>query len=124
MFRVLSAHESQAREIDYGADVGTITLTVFRELTGKKKPPDPSDEAKEAAVVYKGTLETKPQPGEPAKPESLGALTARLLEDANRGIIAEGPTKPGDVRVVKFEPDPLPVMCLTVIYYNPRNPPR
>jgi hypothetical protein len=131
VFRVLSVQESQAREMDYGADVGTITMTVFRELTGKKKPLDPSDEAKEAAVVHKGTLETKPQPGEPVKPESLGALTARLLEDANRtifdsggGLIGEGRTENSLVKVVKFEPDPLPVMSLTVSYYNPRNPPR
>jgi hypothetical protein len=128
LFRVLSVQESQAREMDYGADVGTITLTVFRELTGKKKLPDPSDEAKEAAVVHKGTLETKPQPGEPVKPDSLGALTARLLEDSTRsiegGLIGEGETKQSKVKVVKFEPDPLPVMCLTIIYYSPRNPPK
>src|SRR5207244_2643341 len=68
-FRVLSVQESQAREMNYGADVGTITLTVFREWKGKKKPPDPSDEAKEAQVVAKGTLQTKPQPGEPEKPD-------------------------------------------------------
>lgn len=57
-FRVLSVPESKEREINYGADVGTITVTVFRELKGKAKPPDPSDEAKEAAVVSKGTLQT------------------------------------------------------------------
>jgi hypothetical protein len=124
VFRVLSAHESQAREMDYGADVGTITLTVFREAKGKKPPPDTTEEAKEAQVVNKGTLETPPQPGEPDKPDTLGALTARLLEDTQRGLIAEGPVRPGEVTVVKFDPDPLPVMCLTVIYYNPRNPPK
>lgn len=124
VFRVLSAPESQAREMDYGADVGTITLTVFREWKGQKKPPDPSDEAREAQVVHAGTLQTKPQPGEPEKPATLGALTARLLEDANRGIIAEGPTQPGAVTVVKFDPDPLPVMCLTITYYHPQNLPR
>jgi hypothetical protein len=126
VFRVLSTHESKSREMDYGADVGTITLSVFRELQGKKKPPDPSEEAKEAQVVYKGTLETKPQPGEPAKPDNLGALTARLLEEANlsRGLIAEGPTKPGGVTVVKFDPDPLPVMSLTITYYHPQDLPR
>jgi hypothetical protein len=132
LFRVLSAAESHAREVDYGANVGTITLTVFRAWNkDKKKPPqDPSDEAKEAMAVHKGTLETKPQKDEPEKPDNLDALTARLLAEANsstppiRALVVPGQEEQGEVKVVEFDPDPLPIMTLTVIYYKPSNPPK
>jgi len=123
-FRVLSAPESKDREISYGADVGMITLTVFKELKGRPKPPDPSDEAKEATVVAKATLQTKPEQGEPDRPSTFGSLKARLMADANRGLIGEGQREQGGVTLVKFVPDPLPVMTLTVIYYHPQDLPK
>ncbi len=127
-FRVLSARESRERESKYGADVGTITMTVFRERKDKPKPPDLSNEAREAAVVSKGTLETKPNKDEPAKPANIDALMARLLADATRGgeggLIAEGERRPGATITVKFTRDPLPVMSLTIVYYHPQDLPK
>jgi len=120
-FRVLSAPESKEREISYGADIGMITLTVFTEWKGK--PPDLSDEAKEAAVVAKGRLGTTPEKGEPDKPSTFAALKARLLEDANRGLSAEGQRGLTGVALVRFVPDPVPVLTLTVIYYHPQDLP-
>lgn len=108
-FRVLSAPESKAREVNYGADVGTVTVTVFAE--GKEPTPDLSDDAAEKTAVAAAKL-----PNEPSK--SFDSLKAKLLEDANRGLIAEGAQVEGKVRVVKFTPAPTPVMTLTVVYYK------
>jgi hypothetical protein len=108
-FRVLSAPESKAREVNYGADVGTITLTVFPE--GSAPAPDLAEDAAEKKAVAAAKL-----PAESSK--SFDALKAKLLEDANRGLIAEGAQVEGKVRVVKFTPAAAPVMTLTVIYYK------
>ena len=69
-FRVLSAPESKAREVNYGADVGTITMTVFPE--GKEPAPDLSEDAAEKSAVATAEL-----PAEPSK--SFDALKAKLL---------------------------------------------
>ncbi|HKB05596.1 MAG TPA: hypothetical protein VKD90_25455 [Gemmataceae bacterium] len=106
-FRVLSAPESKAREVNYGADVGTITMTVFTE--GKEPAPDLSDDAAEKKAVAAAELPPS---------ESFDSLKAKLLEDANRGLIAEGAQVEGQVQVVKFTPAATPVMTLTVIYYK------
>jgi hypothetical protein len=108
-FRVLSVPESKAREVNYGTDVGTITLTVFPE--GKAPAPDLSEDAAEKSAVAAADL-----PAEPSK--SFDALKAKLLEDANRGLIAEGAQVEGKVQVVKFTAAATPVMTLTVIYYK------
>ena len=108
-FRVLSAPESKAREVNYGTDVGTLTMTVFPE--GKAAAPDLSEDAAEKSAVAKAEL-----PAEPSK--SFDSLKAKLLEDANRGLIAEGAQVEGKVQVVNFTPAATPVMTLTVIYYK------
>ena len=108
-FRVLSVPESKAREVNYGADIGTITMTVFQE--GKPAAPDLSEDAAEKTAVAKAELPTAPS-------QSFDALKAKLLEDANRGLIAEGAQVNRKVQVVKFTPSASPVMTLTVIYYK------
>ena len=108
-FRVLSAPESKVREVNYGADVGTVTVTVFAE--GKEPAPDLADNAAEKTAVAAAKL-----PNVPSK--SFDSLKAKLLEDANRGLIAEGAQVEGKVQVVKFTPAPTPVMTLTVVYYK------
>jgi hypothetical protein len=114
---VLSAAESKSREMNYGADVGTISLTVFRQRSSAAPPPDPLEarEEKRARVVATAKL--------PEKKESLGAMKAALLAEANegetRGLIGEGEKKASRVKLVKFDPDPTPVMSITLIYYRP-----
>ncbi|MBO0700455.1 MAG: hypothetical protein J2P46_18805, partial [Zavarzinella sp.] len=108
-FRVLSAPESKASEVNYGTDVGTITLTVFPE--GKPAAPDLSEDAAEKSAIAKAEL-----PAEPS--DNFDALKAKLLQDANRGLIVEGKQVAGKVQVVKFTPAVTPVMTLTVIYYK------
>ena len=107
IFRVLSAPESKARELNYGPDVGTLTLSVFPE--GKAPAPDLAEDAAEKSAVAKAEL--------PAS-KNFDSLKAKLLEDANRGLIGEGAQVAGKVQVVNFTPAATPVMTLTVIYYK------
>jgi hypothetical protein len=113
-FRVLSRAESKAREMNYGADVGTITLTVFRAGTGRAAPAvGLTDEAEDLAVLNRGLFPDK-------TPRNLAALRQQLRKDVERGgLIAEGETKPGEVVKVKFTPDPVAVMTATITYYKP-----
>jgi hypothetical protein len=111
-FRVLSVAESKERAINYGDDVGTITLTVFRELREETKAPDLSEDVAEVAAVGRAELPQK-------QSANYHALKARLLQDANRGLLGEGEKESGTVRHVEFTPDPIPVMSLTIVYYRP-----
>lgn len=113
-FRVLSKAESKAREIDYGADVGTVTLTVFKDLKGRPPGGDLSEETQGTKVLEKAKVPAR-------KPDNFNALTAQLIEEANssRGLIAEGNTVDNGITVVKsFTADPTPVMALTLAYYK------
>jgi hypothetical protein len=115
-FRVLSRAESKAREMDYGADVGTITLTVFRERkTEDETDPAESREDRNARMVAQGSL--------PEEKETYESLKAAMLAESNagetRGIIGQGEKEKKKVRVVKFTPDPTPVMTATIVYYRP-----
>src|SRR5262249_5013881 len=77
-FRVLSQTESKAREINYGADVGTITLTVFGERSTKPPKADLlDDEGIDAFVLTKAARPAQ-------KLETFAALKSTLLDDANR----------------------------------------
>src|SRR5262249_2154655 len=78
---------------------------------GTARAPALADDAAEKTAVAKAKL-----PAEPSK--SFDALKAKLLEDANRGLIAEGAQVEGKVQIVKFTPSATPVMTLTVIYYK------
>jgi hypothetical protein len=112
-FRVLSRAESKAKEIDYGADVGTITLTVFRERQGKSPAGDLSDETQNTNALEQAKRREK-------KPDNLGALMAQLLADGNRSshLIGVGDDKPDAIRILKFDPEPAPIMSITAIYYK------
>jgi hypothetical protein len=108
---VLSKAESKEHEINYGADVGTITLTVFGESKGTRSPDDLRDETQNTKVVEKAKLPEK-------KADNFNALTSQLLADANRGLITEGNVVGQKIQVIKFAADPTPLMSLTVIYYR------
>jgi hypothetical protein len=69
-FRVLSVAESKEREVNYGEDVGTITMTVFRELKGEPKTPDLAEDVAEIAAVSWAELPDK-------KADNYHALKAR-----------------------------------------------
>lgn len=111
LFRVLSKAASKAREIDYGADVGTITLTVFAEQVGRLARGDLTDETQNTKVLERGKVPAQ-------KPDSFASLTAKLLEDSERGLIESGAKVGSAINVVKFTADPTPLMSLTVTYYK------
>jgi hypothetical protein len=109
-FRVLDKTESKDREIDYGKSVGTLSITVFAQGT----PPalELDEDKRESQVVETSQLPEKPS-------STFGALKAKLLADANRGLIAEGNLVPGQVRAIQFVTSPTPVMTATATYYQP-----
>ena len=107
-FRVLGNSESKSREVDFGDEVGLISMTVFAE--GDAQPFDLGEDAQESQIVENARLPVKPS-------KSFGALKAKLLADANRGLITEGNVVQGQVRVVKFQPNPIPIMSATAKYY-------
>ncbi|MGA2256948.1 MAG: hypothetical protein ABSG53_20035, partial [Thermoguttaceae bacterium] len=88
-FHVLSPQQSKAREIDYGDDVGLITLEVFRERPkGTEPPPAPAadDNYEDLAALLRSDF-----PAAPA--ENIDALQAQLRDSAisvSRGIIVSG----------------------------------
>jgi len=142
-FRVLSQAESKSVEMNYGADVGTITLTVFKEKgkaqapqktelaksdgaktdaaktdTSKNSPPPdlPNDEAEDVAALTRGLHPKQP-------PKNLAALKHQLREGGRkgsetRGLIAQGQLTSNRIQIVKFELDPTPVMAASIIYYK------
>jgi hypothetical protein len=115
---VLSPQQSKAREIDYGDDVGLITLEVFRERPkGTEPPPAPAadDNYEDLAALLRSDF-----PAAPA--ENIDALQAQLRDSAisvSRGIIVSGNEFDNKVRKVAFDPIPKPVMTVTIIYYKP-----
>lgn len=143
-FRVLSAAESKAAEMNYGADVGTISMTVFREVGGDPIPettpskstvtqpeptkiakkPDPSptlptdlpDESAEDLLALSRGIQPK------ATPKNLAALKHQLREGTRstdtRGLIAQGQQTASNVVKVSFVTDPTPLVSATVVYYN------
>lgn len=116
-FRILSKAESKAKEMDYGADVGTISLTVFSEA-GPTTPKPPvidlaDDEADDALIISRGLFLQ-------SKPKSLDALKSQLaLTSQTRGLIDEGVIGEGKTVTVKFVADPRPIMSATLRYYRP-----
>jgi hypothetical protein len=114
-FRVASMAESRAREVYYGRDVGTITLTVFREQTRKPKPMILDDMGQYEIVVKKMTEL-------PTRPKNYNALKAQFLDEVNdpRGLFMPGKLEGSKVDVVSFVADPNPIMCSTIVYYRKR----
>jgi hypothetical protein len=116
-FRILSAQESEANMMNYGADVGTISLVVFRELKSLRTSPSLLDEdAEDLAAVSRSRLPEK-------QPLNLAALKYQLRSgsgsNATRGLIVEGNKIDAAVRILTFTPDPTPVMAATITYYHP-----
>ena len=109
-FRVLNRDDSKAREVDYGAEVGTLSITVFGE--GQLARPKLDEDDQEAELVESGKLPD-------ASASSFGALKAQLLADANRGLIVEGNRIEGKINVVKFQAGETPLMSATATYYTP-----
>lgn len=117
-FTVLSRAESAARAMDYGRNVGQIQLTVFQELTGPKPTPSLIDEDEEDLVAMLRGIQPRDTP------KNLGALKRQIRSAGKdslqtRGLIVQGEKTENAISIVKFEPDPTPVMSVTITYYKP-----
>ena len=108
-FKVLSQSESKNREMDYGKDVGTISVTVFPEGAAKKLVLDQN--VRDSELVEASLLPKKAS-------STFGALKAKLLAGANRGLIAEGDVTAGAVKTVKFRCSSTPIMSAVAEYYS------
>jgi hypothetical protein len=117
-FRILSRPESKEKEFYYGADVGLITMAVFRNRDEKSEPPprDPKDsfEEEDERALQRGMF-----PAE--RPEELSRLKELLRKEKSetRGLIGSGPEVESKVQTVKFTADPTPVMAISIRYYKP-----
>ncbi len=118
-FRVLSPAESRANVVNYGADVGTISMVVFREARGEKKRLALDDEAEDLAALTRGTYPRRP-------PDNLAALKFQLRSRGTAatrgpmgGLIAQGKEIGATIRCLSFEADPTPIMSATITYYRP-----
>ena len=114
-FVVRSAAESKANEVNYGADVGTVSYSVFREQPLPAKKPSLDNDAKkeEAAVVN--------PPAPPADlPQDAGPLKNALNDDAPLGLLEKsGFQLASNVRHVSFT-NPVLVSTATIRYYKPQ----
>ena len=113
-FRVLSQSESAKNVMNYGSDVGTISLIVFREAKGGGEAIALEEEAEDVAAVSRGAFPAKP-------PLNLAALRFQLRQGAgepSRGLIVQGEQIGAAIRRVEFRPDPTPVMAATITYYR------
>jgi hypothetical protein len=111
-FKVLSREESKGEEVNYGPDLGTISLVVYRESKG----PPGKTESEEEGVISRGAYPKK-------LPRSRTALWEQLEELAqekrDRGAVVPGDKVDSSVTEVSFVADPTPVQQATIIYYRP-----
>jgi hypothetical protein len=125
-FTVLSGDASQRREFDYGADVGSISVTVFDD-----------ESSVQPAMVSPGSLAGQRSAADVAMldrgiridsvahnqtPQQLReALVRGGVASETRGLIVESDkTERRDLDLVEFKPVPTPVMVGVVTYYEPR----
>ena len=111
-FVISSPAASKANELNYGADVGTIQLFVFRESPNMaiKRSSQEIDEDEAIGLISRGELPQEPSP-------NIGALRARLQALDMKGVIQNGVTRvPSGFSKVRFRPYPTPVMAATIVY--------
>ncbi len=118
-FRVASLAESKSREMDYGEHVGTISITVFPELTVQPRsdPISIDEDAEDFAILNNARQPDK-------TPSTLGALKSQLTQIVMRNLIVEGATISKSVNKTSFTRDRLPIMTATVRYYNQQDLPQ
>ncbi len=117
-FKVLSRQEAQKNDIYYGDDVGLISMTVFVERTTPEPAAKLTDaEDADMLAISRGVFPDQPA-NQPAAP-NLAALRNRMESLGTRGPMAPGVSKEQGIQLVKFSPDPTPVMSVVVRYFKP-----
>lgn len=117
-FRVLSSRDSGSRAIDYGRDVGMISVTVFKEReivdsdSGKETA---NDEAEDFAILTRGAFPIEPAGSLIDLREKLERRPANL---ELRGLIVQGDSIEQKSTRASFNADPDPVMAASIRYYG------
>jgi hypothetical protein len=113
-FRVASPHESRQREVYYGSDLGTISMTVFGEAPAKR-PQLLTYDQQDEQLISRAEL-----PKQKTKPSTFAELQQNLYKGIERSwlIVEGGPKEPSGIRRVVFQRDPVPVMTMTLYYYK------
>jgi len=115
-FRVLSDRESQNRTIDYGRNIGLVSIVVYQERSTSK--PILSEDQIDLAVQSQAQLPVRTAPSRGQLGKSL--FDQLMDQDGTRGLIAEGESKAAAINTVTFDRDPTPVMATSIRYYAPR----
>jgi hypothetical protein len=123
-FRILSPAESRQSEVNYGGDVGLITLVVFRERQGEAPTPVllPQDQqflADDVAAVKAGAFPEKPAKNVSAFKFQVRDLAKKSRGLATRGLIGEGEAAAHRIRDVTFAAEPVAVLTASLRYYRP-----
>ena len=133
--------------MNYGADVGMISLTVFREVGGEPLPEAVPAKTPNAPQPETPKIAKKPDPSPtppadlpeesaedlialsrgihpPSTPKNLAALKHQLREGSRtadtRGLIAQGQVTASAVKKVQFTADPTPILSAAINYYSPK----
>jgi mono/diheme cytochrome c family protein len=112
--QVQAVAKSKAGEVRYSRDVGTISLTVYREAADKQAAARGEGASDEAALARGDFAKDKPA--------DLSGLKQQLHKDAapeNAVRALDAPTAAGAAtQPTEFRADPTPVMALTVACYR------
>ena len=117
-FKVLSALESAKQAVNYGADVGTVTLSVFRNQTGKPPAP-PLDDTAAREQAVKSQVVPKKDTYDQVLSELTGEFGTKGAFGDGGGLVVPGGRIESGTRLAKFTPDPIPLATVTVVYYTP-----
>lgn len=146
-FRVLSQAESSAAEVNYGADVGMISISVFREVGGVPLPESPGSKKDDSTKTVKAGDSSSTPPSDlppdtaedlaalsrgvypKGKTKNLAALKFQLREGGRdtgdtRGLIAQGRRTENATRIVQFVADPTPIIVAAINYYSAKPVPK
>ena len=115
-FQVLSKEASRNLEMNYGPDVGTISMVVFQQ-THEMPVLSLSEDSPDLIAIAKAQF-----PAEP--PRNADALKAQLRsgEDrGTRGIIVDGSDIQQRIQFVSHHWNPEPLMSVVIRYYRSGN---
>jgi|694.fasta_scaffold37082_2 hypothetical protein len=127
-FTVLSGDASRQREFDYGANVGTISVTAFDDEASAPPtvaaPASLAGQRSAADIAAVSTLERGVRIDSVAAngtPQQLReALVRGSIDSTCRGLIVEGnTTEKRNLDLIEFKPLPIPAMVGVVSYYEP-----
>jgi hypothetical protein len=117
-FVVRSAAESKANEVNYGPDVGTMSISIFREQPAAPKKARLKDNAKKDEAAVTNPPEPPSDLPQDAGPDAVrNALTG---SDKLLGLLEKGGLRNGqEVRHVSFT-NPVLVSTATIRYHKPQ----